>query len=194
MKRLPLILTLFRIAMGPAIAALILWAASQLYIDRLLAGFIYALALALFIVAALTDWLDGALARKFGAVTPLGAALDHTADKVLIICALVALAYAALPLHLVIAAIIILARDVAISGLRGAGRDIPVGALGKWKATAIMAGVGAFLAFQAAALLYAPESVIRGLDWAAQGLIWAGAALALISGGQYIAALARKPA
>ena len=40
---IPTLLTIFRMAMGPAIAALVLWAATQLYADRLLAGFIYAL-------------------------------------------------------------------------------------------------------------------------------------------------------
>ena len=54
--------------------------------------------------------------------------------------------------------------------------------LGKWKAAAEMAGVGAFLAFQAAAMLFAPADVVVGLDWAARLLIWAAAALALISG------------
>jgi len=189
-------LTLFRIAMGPVIAGLILWAASVLYSDRLLAGFIYALCLILFVVAALTDWLDGYLARKLNAVTPLGAALDHTADKVLIVCALVALAYAALPMWLVAAAVLILGRDVAIAGLReglsAANRALPVNQLGKWKAAAEMAGVAAFLAFQAAAILQAPASFVLGLDWAARILIWAAAALALISGGIYAAAAARR--
>jgi CDP-diacylglycerol--glycerol-3-phosphate 3-phosphatidyltransferase len=193
---LPTLLTLFRIAMGPAIAALVLWAASVVYEDRLLAGFVYALCFILFVLAAATDWLDGWLARKLGAVTPLGAALDHTADKVLITCVLVALAYAALPLTLVAAAVVILGRDVALSGLReglaGAGKNIPVGDLGKWKTTALMMGVGAFLAFQATALLNAPETLIQGLSWAAQILIWASAALALMSAWTYLAALGRR--
>jgi CDP-diacylglycerol--glycerol-3-phosphate 3-phosphatidyltransferase len=183
--------------MGPAIATLILWAASELYVDRLLAGFIFALALILFVLAALSDWLDGWLARKLDAVTPLGAALDHSADKVLITCVLVALAYAALPLMLVAAAVLILGRDVAVAGLREAiaaqSKTLPVSQLGKWKAAAEMAGVGAFLAFQACALLFAPASLILGLDWAARILLWMAAALALISGGQYLAVLMRKP-
>ena len=54
------------------------------YLDDL-----YALAFILFLLAASTDWLDGYLARKWNAVTPLGAALDHAADKVLITCVLV---------------------------------------------------------------------------------------------------------
>jgi CDP-diacylglycerol--glycerol-3-phosphate 3-phosphatidyltransferase len=196
MTWLPTALTLFRIAMGPVIAGLILLATSVLYSDRPLAGLIYALCLILFVLAAVTDWLDGWLARKLNAITPLGAALDHTADKVLIICTLVALAYAALPLMLVAAAVLILGRDVAIAGLReglsAANRTLPVNQLGKWKAAAEMAGVAAFLAFQAAALLFAPATVVLGLNWAAQILIWTAAALALISGGIYAAAAARR--
>ncbi len=189
---LPTLLTMFRVLMGPVIAGLILWAAGVLYSDRPLAGFIYALALILFVLAAFTDWLDGWLARKLDAVTPLGAALDHSADKVLVTCTLVALAYAALPLHLVAAAVLILGRDIAVAGLRegisASGRSLPVSPLGKWKAAAEMAGIGAFLAFQAGALLLAPAGSVLGLDWAALVLIWAAAALALLSGARYFAA------
>lgn len=198
MKSLPLTLTLFRMAMGPALAGLVLWAASVMYRDPLLAGFIYGLCLILFVLAALSDWLDGALARKYDAVTPLGAALDHTADKVLVACVLLALAYAALPLELVFAGVIILGRDVAIAGLREAlgaqGKSLPVGTMGKWKAAAEMTGVGAFLAFQAAALLQADASWVIGLSWAARALLWAAAALALISGALYAAAIMRRQA
>jgi CDP-diacylglycerol--glycerol-3-phosphate 3-phosphatidyltransferase len=192
---IPTLLTVFRIAMGPVIAGLVLWAATQLYSDRLLAGFIYALALILFLLAASTDWLDGYLARKLDAVTPLGAALDHSADKVLITCVLVALAYLALPLLLVAAAVLILGRDVAVAGLRegisAQGKSLPVSQLGKWKAAAEMAGVAAFLAFQAA-VPFAPASVVVGLDWAARLLLWTAAFLALISGAQYVGALLRR--
>lgn len=189
MKNLPTLLTLFRIAMGPVIGGLVLWAASELYSDRILAGLIYALAVVLFMIAAITDWLDGWLARRLDAVTPMGAALDHTADKVLIACVLVALAYAALPLELAAAAIIILGRDIALAGLReglsAQGRTLPVAQIGKWKAAAEMAGVGAFLAFQATALLQSSASVVIGLYWAARILIWTAAALALLSAALY---------
>lgn len=193
---IPTLLTVFRIAMGPAIAALVLWAANDLHTDPLLSGFIYALAFILFLLAASTDWLDGYLARKWNAVTPLGAALDHAADKVLITCVLVALAYAALPMHLVAAAVLILGRDVAVAGLReglsAQGKSLPVSQLGKWKAAAEMAGVAAFLAYQSAALLSAGASVVIGLDWAATVLLWAAAGLALLSGAQYVSALLNR--
>jgi CDP-diacylglycerol--glycerol-3-phosphate 3-phosphatidyltransferase len=197
---IPTLLTVFRIAMGPVIAALVLWAATQLHSDPLLSGFIYALAFILFLIAASTDWLDGYLARRWNAVTPLGAALDHAADKVLITCVLVALAYAGLPLMLVAAAVLILGRDVAVAGLRegiaAQGKSLPVSQLGKWKAAAEMAGVGAFLAFQAVAQLTPafgiPGSVTDGLDWAARILLWSAAVLALVSGAQYVGALLKR--
>jgi CDP-diacylglycerol--glycerol-3-phosphate 3-phosphatidyltransferase len=182
--------------MGPAIAALILWATTEFYRDHLLAGFIYALALFLFVLAAVTDWLDGWLARKLEAVTPLGAALDHSADKVLIVCVLVALAYAALPMGLVAAAVVILGRDVAVAGLREAlaaqNKMLPVSQLGKWKAAAEMAGVAAFLAYQTTALLGVSASIVLGLYGGARILIWAAATLALVSASQYVATLLRK--
>lgn len=189
---LPTLLTLFRIAMGPAIAGLILWASQITFSDRALAAQLYVAALTVFGLAAATDWLDGWLARKLDAVTILGAALDHAADKVLITCVLVALAYAALPMPLVAAAIIILGRDVAIAGIREAlAGTLPVSALGKWKTAAEMAGVGAFLAFKAAALFNLSHRLVLGLDWAAQILIWAAAALALVSGADYCVKLSR---
>lgn len=193
---LPTLLTLFRIAMGPAIAALVLWAAELTFVDRLLAGVLYGVCLALFTLAAATDWLDGWLARKLNAVTPLGGALDHAADKVLIACVLIALAYAALPLNLTAAAVLIVGRDLAIAGLRegvsAQGRLLPVGVLGKWKAAAEMAGVGAFLAFKTAALFGLSVEIVLGLNWAATILLWAAAALALLSAAGYLSALVSR--
>lgn len=193
---IPTLLTVFRIVMGPVVAALVLWAANDLHSDPLLSGFVYALAFILFLIAASTDWLDGYLARKWNAVTPLGAALDHAADKVLITCVLVALAYAALPMHLVAAAVLILGRDVAVAGLReglsAQGKSLPVSQVGKWKAAGEMAGVAAFLAYQTAALLSAGASVVIGLSWAAGILLWVAAVLALLSGAQYVGALLKR--
>jgi cardiolipin synthase len=143
---IPTLLTVFRIAMGPVIAALVLWAANDLHKDPVFAGLIYVLAFVLFLLAASTDWLDGYLARRWNAVTPLGAALDHAADKVLITCVLVALAYAALPMMLVAASVLILGRDVAVAGLRegisAQGKSLPVSQLAngkqrrRWRASA----------------------------------------------------------
>ncbi|MBS0385117.1 MAG: CDP-diacylglycerol--glycerol-3-phosphate 3-phosphatidyltransferase [Proteobacteria bacterium] len=191
-------LTLLRMAMGPVLAGLVLWAGDVLYSDRPLSGFLFAATLVLFVLAAATDWLDGYLARKLDAVTPLGAALDHVADKVLIACMVVALAYSALPLDLTAAAVIIVGRDLAVAGLREgiatSGRTLPVNSLGKWKAAAEMAGVGAFLGYQGASLLLVPANVVLGLYWAAQLLLWAAAAAALWSAAIYAATAAKRQA
>ncbi len=193
---LPTLLTVFRIVMGPSIAGLILWASQVTFSDRALAAQLYVIALFAFGLAAASDWLDGWLARRLGMVTHLGAALDHAADKVLITCVLVALAYAALPMPLVAAAILILGRDVAVAGVREAigalGQALPVSRLGKWKAVAEMAGVGGFLAFQAAALYNLSAEVVLNLNRAAQVLLWAAAALALVSGADYAAKLVSR--
>ena len=193
---MPTALTLFRMIMGPVLAGLILWAGAVLYSDRALAGFLFSMTLVLFVLAAATDWLDGYLARKLDAVTPLGAALDHVADKVLIACMLLALAYTALPLDLAAAAVIIVGRDLAVAGLReglsNAGKALPVNSLGRWKAAAEMAGVGAFLAYQGAALLLIPANVVLGLYWASRLLLWAAAITALISGAVYARAAAKR--
>lgn len=76
----------------------------------------------IFVAAALTDWLDGWLARRFGAVTPLGALLDPIADKVLTGAYLVAYTFLAggNP-ALAVPVGIILLRDVVVTGLRLAG-------------------------------------------------------------------------
>ncbi len=194
-SNLPLMLTLGRIAAGPVVAALVLWAAPMRSPIRR-AFLIYAAASIVFILAALTDWLDGYLARKYDAVTPLGAALDHCADKVLVACALLALAYAALPLGLVAAGVVILARDIAVAGLRegmsASGKSLPVSWTGKWKAAAEMAGVGACLLLQTAALADAPFNLVFALSWAALLLLWTAAALALLSGAHYAAAAAKQ--
>lgn len=189
-------LTVFRLLMGPTLAGLILWAGAVLYSDRGLTGFLFSMTLVLFVLAAATDWLDGYLARKLDAVTPLGAALDHVADKVLIACMLLALAYSALPLDLAAAAVIIVGRDLAVAGLReglsNAGKTLPVNSLGRWKAAAEMAGVGAFLAYQGAALLLVPANVVLGLYWAARLLLWAAALVAVISGAVYAHAATKR--
>lgn len=84
---------------------------------------------ALFVLAALTDWLDGWLARKLDAVTPLGALLDPIADKMLTGGYLVAyVLIAGGNPWLAIPVAIILARDIAVTGLRLAGPTRPEGA------------------------------------------------------------------
>lgn len=104
-------------------------------------GFVYRMiAFALFVVASLTDFFDGYLARKYNLVTDFGKLMDPLADKILIISALVLfveLRY--IPAWM---SIIVIAREFLISGIRmlaaAKGEVIPAGKLGKYKTTSQM--------------------------------------------------------
>jgi CDP-diacylglycerol--glycerol-3-phosphate 3-phosphatidyltransferase len=91
----------------------------------------------IFIAAALTDWLDGWLARRLNQVSPFGAFLDPVADKLMVTAALLVLLW----LHRIgaVVALIIVGREITISALRewmaqiGASRSVAVNWLGKLK-------------------------------------------------------------
>ncbi len=106
------------------------------------------LALGIFIIAALTDLLDGYLARKWSQITTLGMLLDPIADKLLISASLIALVEVkAVPAWMVI---LIIGRDFAISGLRSIavteGYVIPASDLGKSKMILQVVAVGLSMA------------------------------------------------
>ena len=92
---------------------------------------------ALFILAALTDLLDGKIARKYNLVTDFGKFIDPVADKLLVLTTLVMLVRNGLMEAWVV--VIILCRELAVDGLRmvavGQGKVIAAGPLGKWKTT-----------------------------------------------------------
>lgn len=93
------------------------------------------LALVTFVIAAISDYLDGYLARRLGLVTPMGKLLDPLADKVLVCSAYVYLSAAGLcPVWMTV---LIIAREFLVTGLRQiaveAGQVIAADRLGKWK-------------------------------------------------------------
>jgi CDP-diacylglycerol--glycerol-3-phosphate 3-phosphatidyltransferase len=105
------------------------------------------LALAIFLVAAATDLLDGYLARRWGQVTTIGTLLDPIADKLLVSAALISLVQVhAVPAWMVI---VIVGREFAISGLRSIaaaeGYTIRASDLGKTKMVAQVTGVSLLL-------------------------------------------------
>jgi CDP-diacylglycerol--glycerol-3-phosphate 3-phosphatidyltransferase len=110
--------------------------ASPVVMALVLAGS-YTVAAIVFVIAAVTDWFDGRLARRWGVTTRLGAFLDTTADKLLVATALIALVSVQRVSPWV--ALIIVAREFTILGLRTAvesgGRRFETSMLGKWKAT-----------------------------------------------------------
>jgi CDP-diacylglycerol--glycerol-3-phosphate 3-phosphatidyltransferase len=104
-------------------------------------------ALAIFVFASLTDWLDGWLARRKGLVTVLGQLLDPTADKLLIASALICLVeLGRVPAW---AAIVIIGREIAVSGFRAMassrGLNIPASGFGKAKMGAESWVIGALV-------------------------------------------------
>lgn len=138
-------------------------------------------ALAVFCVAALTDWLDGLLARRSGDITRLGEFLDPLADKLLVTAGLVlCVEVGRAPSWMVF---VILARDYAVTGLRmaliEAGRRAPAATLGKWK-TGLQMGylMGAFTA----EALLARGRAFSILDTSLNALLWCALVLTAISG------------
>ena len=97
-----------------------------------------------FAVAAVTDWLDGYLARRWEQGTPFGAFLDPVADKLMVAVALVLLAAEHSNLLLTLAAATIIGREIVVSALRewmaelGARAHVAVSNLAKWKTAAQM--------------------------------------------------------
>lgn len=101
----------------------------------------------LFILASLTDLLDGHIARKYNLITDFGKFIDPVADKLLVLTTLVMLLRNGLMEAWVL--ILILCRELAVDGLRmvavGQGRVIAAGPLGKWKTTFQMVTIVAIL-------------------------------------------------
>ncbi len=100
-----------------------------------------------FAVAAITDLLDGYVARRFNQTTPFGAFLDPVADKLIVAAALVLLVQADPRVSLSLIASIIIGREIAVSALRewmagaGASGQVAVSLVGKIKTTAQMFGL-----------------------------------------------------
>ena len=138
LKMVPNWMTILRIAVAPVIAVLI-------WLDDVKTG--YMPALTLFVLASISDFIDGWMARRLGVVSKLGAMLDPIADKVLIGTCLVSLAHVTEDgWCFMLPAIIIMTREFLISGLREfmAGRSVnmPVSVLAKWKTTLQLVAIG----------------------------------------------------
>lgn len=100
-----------------------------------------------FLVAAVTDWFDGYLARRLGQTSKFGAFLDPVADKLMVATALVLLVYADPRVSIAVAAVIIVGREITISSLRewmaelGMRATVAVSMVGKIKTAAQMAAI-----------------------------------------------------
>lgn len=175
MLTLPNILTLSRIVTVPVLLAL-LWS------PRWELG--YAIAFAVYCLMGITDYFDGYLARAQGTVSKLGVFLDPIADKIMVAAVILILAANRdIAGWNVIAALVILLREIAVSGLReflaGVRVSLPVSHLAKWKTTLQLVALGALILAGATPDWPLPRQV---------GLValWGAAALTLVTGWDYL--------
>ena len=143
----------------------------------------------LFVIASFTDYLDGVLARLFKEESKLGELLDPIADKILVAAALILLVMnETIKNYEVIAAIIILTREILISGLReflAKGKvDLPVTGLTKLKTLLQMLSIAILLTGESG------NKIINFQDYNAQTigiiLLWLSAFLTLYTGYDYL--------
>src|SRR3954447_823732 len=165
----PNVLTLLRILLVPVLVVALLDATPN---GSVVAAIVFA-------AAAITDGLDGYIARSRSAITTFGKVMDPIADKLLIAAALITL----VSLHRVPAwvAMLIIAREVAVSGLRVAagqqGVVIPASPLGKLKPVVQVAAILAVIATDA---------------WWAQVLLYLAVTITVISGADYFLNFRRR--
>jgi cardiolipin synthase (CMP-forming) len=174
---LPNLLTYGRIVAVPAIVAILFWSKED---------FMRWWALGIFVVAAITDYFDGYFARAWHQYSAIGRMLDPIADKLLVAATLLMLvADETIASFSIWAAIIILCREILVSGLREFLAElrvsVPVTKIAKWKTTAQLVAIGFLIAGPAGDSILPEGLTIRiGL-----GLLWVAAALTLYTGWDY---------
>lgn len=171
---LPNLLTYARILMVPALVA-------GFYLEGTTANWV---TFGIFVVAAITDYFDGYFARAWKQTSNLGRMLDPIADKLLVSAALFMLvANGTISWGSVFAAIIILSREILVSGLREFLAEVqvsvPVTELAKWKTAIQMIAIAFLLTGEAG------EALIPGTQEIGIWLLWIAALLTLYTGYDY---------
>lgn len=189
MLTLPNILTLSRILAIPLLAFLLWWPQWE-------AG--YGMAFVLYCLMGITDYFDGYLARSSGAVSRLGIFLDPIADKIMVAAVILVLTAQGIlrgpyvgDMH-VIAGLVILIREIAVSGLReflgGLQVSIPVSRLAKWKTTFQLVCLGSLILGTAMPWWNVPllGIVINVPHTVGLTTLWAAAVLTVVTGWDYL--------
>jgi cardiolipin synthase len=179
---LPNILTYGRIVVIPIVVGCMFW-------QNILHGGLWLrwLALAFFIAAGISDFLDGYLARAWAQQSSLGRMLDPIADKLLVSSCLLMLA-AEDTIHgwSLFAAVVILCREILVSGLREYLAElrvsVPVTRLAKWKTTLQLVAVGFLIAGKAG------DAVVPIVTKTGIILLWLSALLTIYTGWDYLQA------
>jgi len=179
---LPNLLTYGRIAAVPVVVVLMYW-------QSILGGDLWLrwLALAIFIVAGVSDILDGYFARTWGQQSSLGRMLDPIADKLLVSsCLLMLAAEETIRGWSLFAAVIILCREILVSGLREYLAElrvgVPVTRLAKWKTIGQMVAIGFLIAGDAG------DRIVPVVTEIGITLLWLSALLTLYTGWDYMRA------
>lgn len=161
----------------------------------------------LYVLAAVSDWFDGYLARKYDVCSKLGGVMDHIGDKLLVCNTLIMLAVMMPVWFVVVPIILMIARELYVSGLReflGTQRiEMPVPkarfSLGKVKTTFQMITIAAFLGVFAIGSLVTPQTTSRVFVYAIYILpqigmwgLWISLGASLFSAGQYTRTFAEK--
>lgn len=173
---LPNMLTYSRVLAVPVVAGLLFW--PQDHWSRWAA-------LAVYVAAGITDYFDGYFARAYAQQSQLGRMLDPIADKLLVAACLFMLAAdkTIVGVHLW-AAIVILCREVLVSGLREYLAELkvgmPVSRVAKWKTAAQLIALGFLIAGPAG------ETVLPGTIMIGLVLLWIAAALTIYTGWDYL--------
>jgi cardiolipin synthase len=182
---LPNLLTYGRIAAVPAVVACLFW-------SQVLQGGLWLrwVALFIFIAAGVSDMLDGYFARLWAQQSTLGRMLDPIADKLLVASCLLMLAADGTILGWSLwAAIVILCREILVSGLREFLAElrvgVPVTRLAKWKTAVQLVAVGFLIAGEAGDHIV-PITTDIGI-----GLLWISAIVTLYTGWDYLRAALR---
>ncbi|HWU03870.1 MAG TPA: CDP-diacylglycerol--glycerol-3-phosphate 3-phosphatidyltransferase [Novosphingobium sp.] len=183
MLTLPNILTLSRIFTVPVLVWLLWWPAWH---------WGYVLAYGVYCLMGITDYFDGYLARAQGAVSKLGIFLDPIADKIMVAAVILVLTGKGMIFGVhVIAALVILLREIAVSGLReflaGLKVSVPVSQLAKWKTTFQMVALGSLILMGGVPGWSVPFTG----GWISPysvgfATLWAAAALTLVTGWDYL--------
>ncbi len=179
-KQIPNYLTIFRIA-----AVMVVYL--SFYVAAPLGHW---LAVIVFAMGAITDFFDGYLARKFDALSDFGRMFDPIADKLMVLICLVMLISAdIITLEHLPAALIIIAREILVSGLREFlnGRDVtlPVSTLAKYKTSLQMIALGCLLAGPTG------DALLPGVLTLGYVMLWLSALLTVMTGYNYLRASLR---
>src|SRR3984957_2837755 len=179
---LPNMLTYGRIVAIPIVVGCMFW-------QSILEGGLWLrwVALAFFIAAAISDFLDGYLARIWAQQSSLGRMLDPIADKLLVSsCLLMAAGEGTIRGWALFAAIVILCREILVSGLREYLAElrvsVPVTRLAKWKTTLQLIAIGFLIAGDAG------DAIVPVVTWTGIMLLWLSALLTIYTGWDYLQA------